>query len=167
MGDSILFAHHLFDWCANTVKLPLMVATAFMKDITSMCDLLSKKYHRLSWSDTVVGWSKYTRKREINSAQLGETYKAMHGDCRVPTKYKNLRWWVDMQRLQYNFFHEGKKSTLNQQKIGLLDSIVFSWNIHKRKKNSQMVCSLLRRSTRSGSDTINHLKTSMLVRYKK
>ena len=45
MDDSILWAHHFFDWCVTTVKLPLKVATAFMKDSLSEHDLLSKKYH--------------------------------------------------------------------------------------------------------------------------
>ena len=218
MDDSILFSHHLFDWCVSIVKLPLMVATAFMKDNLSKRDLLSNKFHRLSRSGMAVGWSLCTRSRELRSSRHGETYDPKsHADKRLqfrvlsvcswagtkempmtdimgllrnnningkfdpddPRKMKlildiilendkrlameeemlkylfsehwmksfrglklhqdtngefcdlneTLHKWVYKQRQQYKQFQENKESLLNQEKIDLLDSIGFSWTI--------------------------------------
>ena len=57
-------------------------------------------------------------------------YKETHGDCCVPKKNETLGKWVDNQRSQYKFFHESKKSLLNQHRIDLLDSIGFTWTIN-------------------------------------
>mmetsp|Transcript_32576 Transcript_32576/g.77779 ORF Transcript_32576/g.77779 Transcript_32576/m.77779 type:complete len:601 (-) Transcript_32576:231-2033(-) len=57
-------------------------------------------------------------------------YQQEHGNCHVPTKYKQntaLGRWVSTQRSDYKKFQEGKKSTMTEDKIARLESIGFAW----------------------------------------
>ena len=82
------------------VKLPLMVETAFMKDSLSKRDLLSKTYHRLSRSDTAVGFSMDTRRREMRSSQLGVTYDPKsHVDKRLQFRVLSVCSWAGTKEM--------------------------------------------------------------------
>jgi len=58
-------------------------------------------------------------------------YKAGHGNCHVPTKYRGntaLGRWVSTQRAEYKKFQEGEsKCSMNADKIRRLESIGFAW----------------------------------------
>lgn len=58
-------------------------------------------------------------------------YKARHGNCHVPTKYKAntaLGRWVSTQRAEYKKYSEGNtKTTMNAEKVQLLEGIGFAW----------------------------------------
>jgi len=57
-------------------------------------------------------------------------YQQEHGNCHVPTKYRQntaLGRWVSTQRSDYKKFQEGKKSTMTEDKIARLESIGFAW----------------------------------------
>ncbi len=71
-------------------------------------------------------------------------YKEKFGHCRVPSYCKEcpqLASWVKCQRRQYKLFWEqGKGSSMNLDRIKLLNSIGFIWEVHpgrKRKENEQ------------------------------
>jgi len=71
-------------------------------------------------------------------------YKQKFGHCRVPSYCKEcpqLASWVKCQRRQYKLFWEqGKGSSMNLDRIKLLNSIGFIWEVHpgrKRKENEQ------------------------------
>ena len=100
MDGCILFSHHLFDWISNMVKLPLMVATAFMKDSLSKRDLLSTNIHRSSRSDTAVGWSLSTRIREMRSSRLGVTYDPKsHVDKQLHFRVLSVCSWAGTKEM--------------------------------------------------------------------
>lgn len=55
------------------------------------------------------------------------------GDCNVPTTQipnKNLALWVKRIRHQCKLYEQGKHSSLTPQRIQLLESIDFQWQIH-------------------------------------
>ena len=58
-------------------------------------------------------------------------YKAKHGNCHVPTKYKDntaLGRWVSTQRADYKKYQEGmSKTSMNEEKIRRLEGIGFAW----------------------------------------
>ena len=58
-------------------------------------------------------------------------YKARHGNCHVPTKYKAntaLGRWVSTQRAEYKKYSEGQtKTTMTEEKVRRLESIGFAW----------------------------------------
>lgn len=58
-------------------------------------------------------------------------YKAKHGNCHVPTKYRGntaLGRWVSTQRADYKKYQEGEsKCSMNADKIQRLESIGFAW----------------------------------------
>eukprot|EP00551_Chaetoceros_affinis_P006151 CAMPEP_0203672566 /NCGR_PEP_ID=MMETSP0090-20130426/8589_1 /ASSEMBLY_ACC=CAM_ASM_001088 /TAXON_ID=426623 /ORGANISM="Chaetoceros affinis, Strain CCMP159" /LENGTH=465 /DNA_ID=CAMNT_0050537901 /DNA_START=85 /DNA_END=1482 /DNA_ORIENTATION=+ len=71
-------------------------------------------------------------------------YKEKFGNCRVPSYCKEcpqLASWVKCQRRQYKLFWEqGKGSSMNLDRIKLLNSIGFIWEVHpgrKRKEDEQ------------------------------
>jgi len=71
-------------------------------------------------------------------------YKEKVGHCRVPSYCKEcpqLASWVKCQRRQYKlFWDQGKGSSMNLDRIKLLNSIGFIWEVHpgrKRKQNEQ------------------------------
>ena len=71
-------------------------------------------------------------------------YKQKCGHCRVPSYCKEcpqLASWVKCQRRQYKlYWEEGKGSSMNAERIKLLNSIGFIWEVHpsrKQKNNEQ------------------------------
>lgn len=71
-------------------------------------------------------------------------YKQKCGHCRVPSYCKEcpqLASWVKCQRRQYKlYWEEGKGSSMNIDRIKLLNSIGFIWEVHpsrKQKNNDQ------------------------------
>jgi hypothetical protein len=60
-------------------------------------------------------------------------FRRNHGHCHVPHTYKDnapLAQWVKRQRYQYKLKLEGKRSTLTDERVKLLDKIGFIWNSH-------------------------------------
>eukprot|EP00934_Nitzschia_sp_Nitz4_P001452 Nitzschia sp. Nitz4//scaffold30_size153850//140426//142228//NITZ4_002800-RA/size153850-augustus-gene-0.77-mRNA-1//-1//CDS//3329547330//1452//frame0 len=59
-------------------------------------------------------------------------YKKRHGDCQVPTHYTEnprLGRWVHTQRHQRRLMNKGKKASITQERINLLDELGFSWEV--------------------------------------
>ena len=64
-------------------------------------------------------------------------FKKENGHCIVPQHYapnRALGKWVAKQREQYRFFREGRHSFLTEERIDLLKSINFTWQIKGRNK---------------------------------
>lgn len=65
-------------------------------------------------------------------------YKQKCGHCRVPSYCKEcpqLASWVKCQRRQYKlYWEEGKGSSMNLDRIKLLNSIGFIWEVHPSRK---------------------------------
>lgn len=59
-------------------------------------------------------------------------YRKCYGNCHVPQHYKNaaLAQWVKRQRYQYMLKTSGKRSTLSDDRVRLLNKIGFIWNSH-------------------------------------
>ncbi len=68
-------------------------------------------------------------------------YKEKVGHCRVPSYCKEcpqLASWVKCQRRQYKlYFEDGKGSSMNEDRIRLLDSIGFIWEVHPGRKKKE------------------------------
>lgn len=66
-------------------------------------------------------------------------YKEQYGNCKVPSYCKEcpqLASWVKCQRRQYKlFWEEGKGSSMTTDRIKLLNSIGFIWEVHPGRKN--------------------------------
>ena len=61
-------------------------------------------------------------------------YKANYGDCNVPQHYEKSRelgLWVAEQRRQYSNLMQGKKSSMTESKVVLLEAQGFFWSLHK------------------------------------
>jgi hypothetical protein len=58
------------------------------------------------------------------------TYKLSNGHCSIPAKFDDgaLNVWIKHQRRQYLLFKKGRKSTMTDERIAMLDSIGFDWN---------------------------------------
>ena len=59
-----------------------------------------------------------------------KSYKETHGDCLVRSRHPTLGSWVCRQRQKYRIMKEGKKSHMTQERIDLLDSIGFVWEVN-------------------------------------
>lgn len=60
-------------------------------------------------------------------------FRRQYGHCHVPHTYTEnapLAQWVKRQRYQYKLKSEGKRSTLSDERVRLLDQIGFIWNSH-------------------------------------
>ncbi|CAJ1949733.1 unnamed protein product [Cylindrotheca closterium] len=60
-------------------------------------------------------------------------FRKMFGHCHVPHYYQQnapLAQWVKRQRYQYKLKVDGKRSTLSDERIRLLNKIGFIWNSH-------------------------------------
>jgi len=69
----------------------------------------------------------YEWKEKFAELQL---YKSRHGNCDVPSRYSanaELGKWVRKQRKQYRLFQSGRKSSLNEEKVYMLEAIGFVW----------------------------------------
>ena len=54
-------------------------------------------------------------------------YKEANGDCLVRTNHSSLGVWVAYQRQFYKLFMEGKKTSITQERVNLLNCIGFQW----------------------------------------
>lgn len=60
-------------------------------------------------------------------------FRRQFGHCHVPHTYTDnapLAQWVKRQRYQYKLKAEGKRSTLSDERVRLLNNIGFIWNSH-------------------------------------
>lgn len=60
-------------------------------------------------------------------------FRRQYGHCHVPHTYTEnapLAQWVKRQRYQYKLKTEGKRSTLSDERVRLLNNIGFIWNSH-------------------------------------
>mmetsp|Transcript_1702 Transcript_1702/g.3728 ORF Transcript_1702/g.3728 Transcript_1702/m.3728 type:complete len:541 (+) Transcript_1702:133-1755(+) len=67
-------------------------------------------------------------------------FKKENGHCIVPQHYQRNRAlgkWVAKQREQYRFYREGKHSFLTEERIDLLKSVGFVWQIKGRGVNKK------------------------------
>jgi len=80
-----------------------------------------------------VGFRWAKRKGQVSWNEKFEelkAYKKKHGNCHVPTKYKEnsaLGRWISTQRAEYKKYCEGEKSNMTADKIRRLESIGFAW----------------------------------------
>jgi hypothetical protein len=59
-------------------------------------------------------------------------YRAKFGNCLVPNKYPEnpkLGAWVGKQRKQYKLMQEGKPSTMNVERVNILEEMGFVWSL--------------------------------------
>jgi Helicase associated domain len=72
-----------------------------------------------------------------------KAYKEVHGNCMVPThctENPQLGRWVHTQRHQRRLQLKGKKSCMTDERVQLLDSLGFSWDVrqlHYRDKANE------------------------------
>mmetsp|Transcript_15888 Transcript_15888/g.34382 ORF Transcript_15888/g.34382 Transcript_15888/m.34382 type:complete len:505 (-) Transcript_15888:107-1621(-) len=69
-------------------------------------------------------------------------FKKENGHCIVPQHYsfnRSLGKWVAKQREQYRFYREGKHSFLTEERIDLLKSVEFVWQIKGRGVNKKQL----------------------------
>jgi len=71
-------------------------------------------------------------------------YREKHGDCNVPESQGSLGIWVRWQRKQY------KKGKLSQERLDLLESIGFVWDLLEQEWLGRLMSS---RSTRPKTAT--------------
>eukprot|EP00594_Rhizosolenia_setigera_P006682 CAMPEP_0178953086 /NCGR_PEP_ID=MMETSP0789-20121207/8218_1 /TAXON_ID=3005 /ORGANISM="Rhizosolenia setigera, Strain CCMP 1694" /LENGTH=334 /DNA_ID=CAMNT_0020634295 /DNA_START=189 /DNA_END=1193 /DNA_ORIENTATION=- len=67
-------------------------------------------------------------------------YKEMHGNTNVPAKspaFKQLGAWVSKQRSEYRKFKKNKKAYISLERIQMLESIGFEWELPSRKWNKR------------------------------
>jgi hypothetical protein len=64
-----------------------------------------------------------------------KVFQQEHGHCRVPltqakdTDIYQLAVWVKVQRRQYKFLQQGKKSQMKEERIQKLNDIGFEWSV--------------------------------------
>jgi hypothetical protein len=95
-------------------------------------------------------------------------YKAIHGDCLVPTSYSHnpsLGSWVHHQRRQYKRSKQGLPCHINDERIKSLEDVGFVWNprTHARSQNHDDVSSVSSEDSSSTDD----FATSLGLRPKK
>lgn len=64
-------------------------------------------------------------------------FKEDHGHCLVPTRFKrnpSLAFWVMHQRAYYRALLRGEQTYLTEERIGLLNSIGFVWEVRSSSK---------------------------------
>jgi hypothetical protein len=70
------------------------------------------------------------------------SFMSIHGHCRVPmqsSEFPQLFSWIKCQRRQYKLFKEGKPSSLSHERMRLLNSIGFTWEVRtlvEKRSNS-------------------------------
>mmetsp|Transcript_16617 Transcript_16617/g.45756 ORF Transcript_16617/g.45756 Transcript_16617/m.45756 type:complete len:270 (+) Transcript_16617:147-956(+) len=59
-----------------------------------------------------------------------ELFQMTNGHCNVPSNFhdSSLSNWVKNQRKQYKLFQMGSKTTMNEERINLLNNLGFNWN---------------------------------------
>ena len=76
-------------------------------------------------------WRPDRRRSNQWETRFGELkiYRENHGHCNVSTKKNSLGRWVHTQRCQYRLLKQGKCSCMTDDRIRMLDSIGFQWDI--------------------------------------
>jgi hypothetical protein len=66
-----------------------------------------------------------------------KAFKLANGHCTIPTKFDDgsITVWIKHQRRQYLLYKRGDKSTMTEERIGMLDSIGFDWNPRNLNKH--------------------------------
>ena len=85
---------------------------------------------KLGFEFKVLPYYERNRSWEDHFASLLKFKEENNGSVRVPLKYKadlRLGKWVQTQRQQYKLWKEGKKSSLNEERIEKLESAGFEW----------------------------------------
>jgi len=83
------------------------------------------------WSIYKENWSENGWHAQFN--RLAEFHR-IHGTAVVPVKYPpdpKLGNWVAKQRYQYQCMQKGKTSTMNKERIQLLEGLAFRWSLCK------------------------------------
>lgn len=65
-----------------------------------------------------------------------EDYFNRYGHCSVPQHYKatpGLGHFVQDQRVQFRLFKQGKPSSMNVERIRMLEELRFCWNQHDKR----------------------------------
>jgi hypothetical protein len=65
----------------------------------------------------------------VHYEQLQE-YRKQHGHCMVPTQFPEnakLGRWVHTQRFQHRLMLKGRKSSMTEERVKLLEGLGFSW----------------------------------------
>lgn len=59
-----------------------------------------------------------------------EVFKLTHGHCNVQSNFhdSSLSNWVKNQRKQYKLYQAGLKTTMDQERVNILNSLGFNWN---------------------------------------
>merc|ERR1712183_969804 len=59
-----------------------------------------------------------------------EAFLFTYGHCNVPSNFKDspLSSWVKSQRKQYKLYQSGLKTTMDKERVNLLNRIGFNWN---------------------------------------
>mmetsp|Transcript_34724 Transcript_34724/g.42461 ORF Transcript_34724/g.42461 Transcript_34724/m.42461 type:complete len:333 (-) Transcript_34724:94-1092(-) len=86
----------------------------------------------------VVGAKSEVWMRHFNSLL---EFKKQEGHCRVPRSHfddQALANWVNFQRKQYNYMKLGKPSLMTNERVKLLDSIGFTWNVYGEESETWM-----------------------------
>jgi hypothetical protein len=76
------------------------------------------------WDLSGIAW-------EDRLSELAD-YRKIHGHCNVPYNYSEnvkLAGWVKVQRQQYKFQHERKRSAMTLPRIQALESLGFEWGV--------------------------------------
>ncbi|GAX12638.1 hypothetical protein FisN_13Lh106 [Fistulifera solaris] len=62
------------------------------------------------------------------------------GNCNVPSNFKDkkLATWVKCQRRQYKLYCDGKPSAMNPDRIKVLESVGFEWEIRSNNSRRQL-----------------------------
>ena len=93
---------------------------------TSSQQLISEREKKLEslgfvWNTKEALWM--TRYSEL------KRYHNEQGNCNVPSREGALGAWVRNQRVQYSYLAQGKKSSMTEERIKLLEKINFVWNL--------------------------------------
>uniref|UniRef100_A0A7S2PHQ1 Helicase-associated domain-containing protein n=1 Tax=Leptocylindrus danicus TaxID=163516 RepID=A0A7S2PHQ1_9STRA len=65
-----------------------------------------------------------------------QLYRNFYGHCQVRPDHPTLGAWVIRQRSSYKLVQKGKRAPLTQERVSLLNSIGFDWNIPGYHTNS-------------------------------
>ena len=87
---------------------------------------------RIDFLDSIgFEWSVHKLLPWMDRFKALRNYKEANGDCLVPQSHPTLGAWVTTQRQNYRLLKEGKKPSITQERIDLLNSIGFEWSVLK------------------------------------
>lgn len=85
----------------------------------------------------------YSKRCMVNATKWNQKYQDLkafqkdHGHCLVPTRFKSnpsLACWVMHQRAYYRAMLRGEQTYLTKERIDMLESIGFVWEVRSRQK---------------------------------